>query len=162
MSFRSRLRRSVVVSISSTQRGFMPSAVVPAIRAKYKLRYRTSKGKLRKTARVAFNFPDIYRLRLDFERLDAIICLILFVLTCVEAVRLEAVFDEAFLTGAVRAAFRTYFPVSADRYAVVTSGRSRSASTALTSLFFKWRSLTISAEVGKPGGMFIFGLMMSF
>jgi hypothetical protein len=162
MSFRSRLRRSVVVSISSTHRGFMPSAVVPAIRAKYKLRYRTSKGKLRKTSRVDFNFPNIYGLRLEFERLDAIICLILLALTCVKVFRLEAVFDEAFFTGAVLAAFRTCLPVFADRYAVVTSGRSRMASTALTSLFFKCRSLTISSEVGKPGGMFIFGLMMSF
>src|SRR6266567_5382795 len=102
MRLRSRLSRSVVVSISRTQRGFIPSAVVPAIRAKYKLRYRTSKGKLRKTSRVDFDFPDIYRLRLEFERLDAIICLILFALTCVEVVRLEAVFDEAFFTGAVR------------------------------------------------------------
>src|SRR2546430_17378920 len=101
MSFRSRLRRSVVVSISSSQRGFMPSAVVPAIRAKYKLRYRTSKGKLRKTPRVAFNFPDLYRLRLDFQSLDVIITLILLVSTCVEAVRFEVVLVEAFFTGVV-------------------------------------------------------------
>src|SRR5258705_11962639 len=113
MRFKSRLRRSVVVSISRTQRGFMPSAVVPAIRAKYKLRYRTSKGKLRKTSRVEFDFRSIYRLRLEFERLDAIICRILFVLTCVEVVRLEAVFCEAFFTGDAGAAFRTYFPVLA-------------------------------------------------
>ena len=162
MRLRSRLSRSVVVSISRTQRGFIPSAVVPAIRAKYKLRYRTSKGKLRKTSRVELDFRGIYRLRLEFERLDAIICLILFALTWVEVVRLEAVFGESFFASDVRAAFRTYFPVLADRYAVVTRGRSRIASTALTSLFFKCRSFTISAEVGKPGGMFIFGLMMLF
>jgi len=77
MRFSSRLRRSVVVSISRTQRGFMPRCVVPAIKARYKLRYRVSKGKLRKTSRVESGLRGIYRLRLEFERLDAIICLIL-------------------------------------------------------------------------------------